>query len=399
MADVGIRIRTQDTVLGAPPDVNANSILFFPDTMILGQQTPEGSVALEVGKPHLITSYDEIKDYIFTRDDLITLVRRFYNPTPTVDNTGTKLWLVPTVFSTVSGATETLLLNAFKATVANGFENRPRNLMYYTAAPIAGDSGIATQLEKISLGIADLYRNGFACVALVQNGPVFPDANAIIRTLQPAYTDNPMPFVGFVPLRFDPVAGDIALTAVGGYMASLPVGTSIGDASLPPFANELYIDTETQLPCSAIGNNEAEILGGAQVIFARTRPPRNGLWLNDGATLNKPENALSTLEAGRTMAAMVDDLRAFFTPYLNNKIPVNNDGDIQSTYKQVVLDNARESVINRYIESGDISDARIQLKAKDNDMIGTRQWEVTLSILPAPTLRWIDGFVFYVNSL
>ena len=32
-------------------------------------------------------------------------------------------------------------------------------------------------------------------------------------------------------------------------------------------------------------------------------------------------------------------------------------------------------------------------------MIGTRTWEVTLEILDAPTLRWIDGKVFYVKSL
>ena len=108
---------------------------------------------------------------------------------------------------------------------------------------------------------------------------------------------------------------------------------------------------------------------------------------------------MSTLEAARTICAMADDLQSFFVPYINTRVPVTSTGDIQSAYKQVVLDNARAAVVQKYIESGDISDARINLVAKDNDMIGTRTWEVTLSILPAPTLRWIDGYVFYVKSL
>ena len=142
-----------------------------------------------------------------------------------------------------------------------------------------------------------------------------------------------------------------------------------------------------------------EGLGEKGYLFTRTRPPRNGLWWNDGATLNSPQNALSTLEAARTICAIADDLQSFFVPYINSRVPVSNTGDIQSTYKQVVLDNARATVIQKYIESGDISDARINLVAKDNDMVGTRTWEVSLAILPAPTLRWVDGYVFYVKTL
>jgi len=62
------------------------------------------------------------------------------------------------------------------------------------------------------------------------------------------------------------------------------------------------------------------------------------------------------------------------------------------------MSNARVSVINRYVESGDISDARVSLRAKDNDFAGTRTFEVSLEILPALTLRWTNGYVFYVKS-
>lgn len=54
---------------------------------------------------------------------------------------------------------------------------------------------------------------------------------------------------------------------------------------------------------------------------------------------------------------------------------------------------------SRTSTAGDISDATIQIVAKNNDMQGTRTLEVTLGIQQAITLRWVEGFVFYVKSV
>lgn len=193
--------------------------------------------------------------------------------------------------------------------------------------------------------------------------------------------------------------------ALCGYMATLTIGTSIGDTLQPQFSSSLYfMDADSSgawinTPCVEASLSTINLLGDKQYIFARTRPPRNGLWWNDGATCEDAATALSTLEAGRTIASICDDLQSFFTPYINSKVPVNSNGDIRGDYKQTVLQNARANIIEPYIESQDISDARISLEAENNDMVGTRTWKVQVEILAAPTLRWIDGFVFYVSSL
>lgn len=388
MANVGIDIKVTNTVLGVPPDVNANSILFVAGA----SATDGGEMAFTLGTPFLLRSVDDLETLGITADNnpcIDKQVRDFYRPTANVDNTGTMLWLVG-----VDGATITsdAIVSAVRETVINGFQYRPRNIIVAETASTTGDEAITPAVMQTAIDA--LYAEGFATVAIIPskvetNISAFVDASAL---------DSPM--VGVVALCDEaPAQGKYVVTGkVGGYMASLSVGTSIGDASLPPFADTMYLACTTLKPCATLSLAECRTLGEKQLIFARTRAPKNGLWLNDGATAVGAETALSTLESGRVIAAMVDDLRAFFTPYLNNRIPVNNEGDIQSTYKQVVLDNARDAVVSKYVESGDISDARISLVAKDNDMVGTRTWEVTLSILPAPTLRWIDGFVFYVKK-
>lgn len=390
MANVGIDIKVTNTVLGVPPDVNANSILF----VIGAESTDGGDMAFRLGAPYLLRSVDDLKTLGIDTDNnlaIVKQVRDFYRPTDNVDNTGTILWLV--------GASNTIplsseqIVSAVRETVINGFQYRPRNII---VAELDGTSGIeAITPEIMQTAINELYAEGFATVALIPS--------KILRDIT-AFGDmssQNAPMVGVVAIcDEDPDVSAMVVTGkVGGYMASLSVGTSIGDASLPPFADTMYMACNGKVQtCATLSLDACRTLGEKQLIFARTRAPKNGLWLNDGATAVSADTALSTLESGRVIASMVDDLRMFFTPYLNNRIPVNNEGDIQSTYKQVVLNSARDAVVSKYVENGDISDARISLVARDNDMVGTRTWEVTLSILPAPTLRWIDGFVFYVKK-
>lgn len=388
MANVGIDIKVTNTVLGAPPDVNANSILFVAGA----SATDGGEMAFTLGIPFLLRSVDDLDTLGITADNnpcIDKQVRDFYRPTSNVDNTGTMLWLVG-----VNGATITsdAIVSAVRETVINGFQYRPRNIIVAETSSTSGDEVIIP--ADMQTAIDSLYTEGFATVALIPSKvkatvSAFADLSALSA-----------PMVGVVAICDEaPAQGKYIITGkVGGYMASLSVGTSIGDASLPPFASTLYLACTTLKPCATLSLSECRTLGEKQLIFARTRAPKNGLWINDGATAVSADTALSTLEAGRVIASMVDDLRTFFTPYLNNRIPVNSEGDIQSTYKQVVLDSARDAIVSKYVENGDISDARISLVARDNDMVGTRTWEVTLSILPAPTLRWIDGFVFYVKK-
>lgn len=390
MSKTGISIKVSNTVMGTVPQVNANSMLVVGGA-VAAKSAPEGNVAFTLGMPFLFRSTDDLAAHGITDEDNHELYRQvsdFYAPVGGVNNTGTILWVVGVDTSKLTEVA-TNLKQWIRDTVANGFQYRPRNIM------LAGsiDTSKVT-IEDFQKVIDEMYTEGFATVGLI--GGV---AASNIDALPSLATEN-AGMVGVVIINNDVKQSKVACVGlVGGYMASLSVGTSIGDVSLTQIGTNFYFIDTKYTPCSAISLNQANTLGEKMYIFARTRPPKNGLWFNDGATANDDTTALSTLEAARTIASLVDDLRTFFTPFINSKVPCDSSGNIRADYKAVVLSNAREQIIVPYIESGDISDAAIDLRAVNDDMIGTRTWEVTLSILPAPTLRWIDGYVFYVKSL
>lgn len=409
MAKTGIVIKVSDTVLGSPPQVNANSMLY----VFGAQSSSEGTMPFALDTPYMIRSVNDLATLGITvtnNPDLYNQVSDFYVPTGGVNNSGTILWIVGyTALVDSQDATLATAVAAMQehtlATTTAGFQYRPRNLIVSSnVLTVDSEGGTATVTGMTATAVQtlvdNLYGEGICTVALIDQTLLDP----LTVTSVPDLVTLKAPMVGTV-IFAKRVNERASVAAVGGWMASLTVGTSIGDSSLPQFGTSLYFtDVDASgayknTPCGGVGQAVYDSLGEKGYIFPRTRPPRNGLWINDGATANDPANALSTLEAGRTIASIVDDLRSFFTPYLNTKVPVNAAGDIASDYKQIVLDNARTSVIAPYIDNGDISDARIELVALNNDMVGTRTWEVTLAIQSSPTLRWIDGYVFYVKSL
>lgn len=378
--------------MGTVPQVNANSMLVVGGAVAAqSMDVPEGGVAFTLGTPFLFRSTDDLAAHGITdatNHQLYKQVSDFYAPVGGVNNTGTILWVVGVATANLSSVA-TNLKQWIRDTVLNGFQYRPRNIM------LAGSIDTSKVTVKAFQAVIDeMYTEGFATVGLI--GGVIESG---ISSLDSLATEN-AGMVGVVIVNNDVTQSKVPCVGlVGGYMASLSVGTSIGDVSLTQIGTDFYFVDSAYTPCSAITLNQANTLGEKMYIFARTRPPKNGLWFNDGATANDDTTALSTLEAARTIASMVDDLRTFFTPFINSKVPCDSSGNIRADYKAVVLTNAREQTIIPYIESGDISDAAIDLRAVNDDMVGTRTWEVTLSILPAPTLRWIDGYVFYVKSL
>lgn len=392
MARTGIAIKVSNTVLGSPPKVDSNSMLI----VVGATAVTTGAMAFSLDIPYMLQAADDLKTLDITESNnphVYRQVNDYY-----AKNAGSILWLVGTAHTNAE-VTSDVIVDYVRDTVVQGFQYRPRQW----AVSFDSDATETFDYAQLQTAIDTLYNEGFSTVGIIGalriNGAIAVSYNTL-----PDLSTKAAPMIGTVIVTNR--QGDrpcVGFTL--GYMASLSVGTSIGDASLPSLGDSFYyIDHNgtgdyINTSCAKVSLGCVNVLGDKQYIFTRTRPPRNGLWFNDGGTAEDATTALSTLEAGRTIASLVDELRSFFTPYINNKIPVNKDGDIQSTYKQVVLDNARSSIIRPYIESGDISDAQISLKARNDDMVGTRTWEVTLAILPAPTLRWIDGYVFYVKSL
>lgn len=396
MARTGISILVANTTVGNSQPVNTNTLL-----VVVGATAPSGgSLQFELDTPYMIQSADELETLLgVTKDnnaDLYKQVNDFYAPMSGVNNSGTILWVVGTN-SPNTGVTDKLA-DWVRATVTSGFQYRPRNIVISTDPAVGGiaQSDVQTVIDE-------LYTEGFATVCFLAEAKLPEGAITTIYSSLPDLSSENAPAVGTCIVT-NALKGRACVGALSGLHVSVSLGTSVGDAGLQAFADSLwYIDKSSDVyvntPCASVPLVVVNTLGDKQYIFARTRPPKNGLWWNDGATAAEATTSLSTIEASAVIAAMVDDLREFLTPYINSKVPCKANGDIDPTYKQVVIDNARSSVIAPYVEDGVISDARITINAQNNDMIGTRTWEVTLEILDAPTLRWIDGKVFYVKSL
>lgn len=381
MAKTGIKILTADSVLGAPIDVNTTSMLIF----ITDDET------LDPVKVRSIKEAEEIFKNSSNVSVVTSGVKRYYYPSTGVGLEGSLLW-VGVVSDIDAGTISSQVLK----TVEDSFGERPRQVIVVDNF----NTGARLTTDVAKTVVATLADNSIRCVII---SSTWLDSFSSPATV---VTDS-VPFLAKCVVggsnEFEEDGYTFGGIAAGALLSTVSVGTSIGDGGLSALDYPTHIlemnEGNIAYSVRSLTLEKVEELGEKGYLFTRTRPPRNGLWWNDGATCNDPANALSTLEAARTICAMADDLQSFFVPYINTRVPVTNTGDIQSAYKQVVLDNARAAVVQKYIESGDISDARINLVAKNNDMIGTRTWEVTLSILPAPTLRWIDGYVFYVNSL
>lgn len=398
MARTGININISNTVLAPPASVNSNSMLI----VVGAGPTPAGSgtVAFELGMPYKLTSANDLAGYGITKEnnkDLYEQVNDFYQPKAYVNNSGTILWIVG--LKDYTSKIEDELPLWVKYTTVGGNEYRPRQIL------ISNDPTKMTlplDVTKLQAAVMEMYAQAFSTCIITDVGVIPGDISKLDDLSTKA--SGMVGVVAFTKRQ----GSRAAVGAVGGWVSTLSVGTSMGDGSLSAFGTDLYfVDGTvnnstvawTNSPCASASQAMIDALSDKQYIFPISRPPENGLWINDGSTAEDSSTALCTIEAARTIASVVDDLRAFFNKYLNTKIPTSKSGDIQSTFKQVMLDAARASVIRPYIDSGDISDATIQIVAKNNDMQGTRTLEVTLGIQQAITLRWVEGFVFYVKSV
>ena len=427
MAKTGIKINVSNTTFAGVPKVNENSILFF---LGVDSSKLKTNLLAEVRSAEEFKSKMLITQQGLTEDDksIIKQVEDYFNPTPTISNNGKLLWVylvdVDDTFTYDEGGEPVtitkadlaaLLSQVIRETVADGFENRPRQMLISSGKNIfntdlsyamLGNGNIPT-VEAAQLAITNLFEEGFSMVAITSDtvGDYSTIESSDYGYVYIGSRNHEAPFVANCIVT-DKVGEVAAIAKAGGYLVTKSVGTSIGDTSFESFASEMYLLTSNgtgeageSVPVSSLPLSVVNAIGEANYLFCRTRAPRNGLWWNDGATCADSATALSTLEAGRTIASVVDDLREFFTSFINTRVPVADNGDIQPTYKQVVLDSAFAQVIQPYIDSGDISNARIELKALNDNMVESRTWEVKVSILPAPTLRWIEGFVFYVKNL
>lgn len=398
MAKTGIDIKITNTVLGSVANVDGNSMLI----VVGAKKVQDSTAAFSLDQPYLIQTLQDLDPLGITATSNPELYKELTDAM--AENVGGLFWIVGT-------ATKDNVLNNLpdwlRFTTLNGYQYRPRQIAISEEAKIFdGMTEQQLRIDAIEGVIASMYAEGFATCCVV--GTALEYSDDFLGTDAPSGYASPHVAVCVVT---DTPGARPCVGKVLGYMASLSVGTSIGDTSLPSRGSNFYLVDYTtdettgnptvleNTPCARLSLSQVNNLGEAGFLFTRTRPPRNGMWWNDGATADEADNAMSTLEMVRTIASLVDNLRDYFTGYLNTKTPVSASGDIDKAYKQTILTNAKLNVISPFIETGSISDARISLKAKDDNMVASRTWQVTVEVLPAPTLRWVEASVFYVKTL
>ncbi len=426
MARTGIDIQILDAKFAVPPEVNQNTMIIVAGATAV---TPaEGALGFSLNVAYRLTGVGDLTALGVTSANNPEVYRHvvdFYTGGG-VNRSGTLLWVggiagdssaLWSGVATVANAPGTF--NDFvRQTTVESFSYRPRQvLIAENALSATGAPGQFTAFAAADM--ATLFEEGYALVAVY-------GGNFIASSTGPTATITALPDLGSgtpgtVPLGGVLVVSDVQSTPAcvgrfGGWLAKTAVGQSVGDPSLGEFATTMYLidgtagasgaaPTYVNTPCSRLSLDNVNMLGDKQYLFTRSRPPKDGMYMNDGATCNDPDNALSTLEAARTICAYADDLRLYFTNYINTQVPVIPSGkqgvpaQLDPSWVEIVLEGARSQVSRKYIDNGDISDDRMTLRAKNDDFLGTRTLEVTSSLLPAFTLRWVDGSVSYVKNL
>lgn len=272
MARTGFSVNVSNTVMGTPPSVNANTMLIVTGTATTGSTFP---VALDT--PVLFKSVDDLETHGITEDGNPNAYRQitdFYNPTTEVNNTGTYLWVVLIGHSDAANVV-TKLPDFLRATVVNGFQYRPRQIVIAVAMQ-------RSTLPTLQSAIMSMYDEGFSTCAIIA-GDNFMKPVSIetgVSTMDDLSTQK-AGMVGVV-IFTDVQKKPACVGKVGGWMASLPVGTSIGDTSLPAFGDSLYMcdknsdEAYVNTPCAQMSLATVNTLGDKQYIFPRTRRPRTG---------------------------------------------------------------------------------------------------------------------------
>lgn len=273
MARTGININISNTVLAPPASVNSNSML-----IVVGAKTTSagsGTVAFELGMPYKLTSANDLASYGITEannKDLYEQVNDFYQPKAYVNNSGTILWIVG--LADYTSKIEDKLPLWVKYTTVGGNEYRPRQILISNDPTKMTSAPDVTELQA---AVMEMYAQAFSTCIITDVGVITGD----ISELEDLST-KASGMVGVV--TFTKRQGSrAAVGAVGGWVSTLSVGTSMGDGSLSAFGTDLYfVDgtvsgstvTWANSPCASASQATIDALSDKQYIFPISRPPR-----------------------------------------------------------------------------------------------------------------------------
>ena len=412
MSKTGVSVKLQDSQLGTFQPKVGNCMLFY------GKSGGTASTA-----PKLVTSVDAfnawaagnapegIKDDAFLKAEVET----FYKNAPT----GTYLWIcvVKATDSDFVTSNADAIKAAIRATGEADFDNRPRIVGFVSdvkgnvSASAIVPSSLQTMVQSIDAIYDALFIESYRFTSVVASDISAKDMLAETATKAPDCSKYNAPAVGVTfttdvyTTATDSSGAIVSYTTqkdvceIMGILSAISLGQSIGSCARPAVATTAFFNGGTSaVPVTSCVLTDYDAMGEKQMIFHRIRPGR-GIFYNDGATCNDAMNALSKLEYSRLGNAVCDDAEYFFTGILNTQAPVEANGDLSKLYATQI----KNAFYNQYclprITQGQCSAISVDVGAKNNDFVGTKTIEVTISIQPSPNIEQVIVYVMYVKSV
>lgn len=412
MSKTGVSVKLQDSQLGTFQPKVGNCMLFY------GKSSGTASTA-----PKLVTSVDAfnawaagdapkgIKDDAFLKAEVET----FYKNAPT----GTYLWIcvVKATDSDFVTSNADAIKAAIRATGEADFDNRPRIVGFVSdvkgtvSSTAIVPSSLLTMVQSIDTIYDALFIESFRFTSVVASDI---DASSMLddaATKAPDCSKYNAPAVGVTfttdvyTTTTDAYGAIVSYTTqkdvceIMGILSAISLGQSIGSCARPAVATTAFFNGgASAVPVTSCVLADYDAMGDKQMIFHRIRPGR-GIFYNDGATCNDAVNALSKLEYSRLGNAVCDDAEYFFTGILNTQAPVEANGDLSKLYATQI----KNAFYNQYclprITQGQCSAISVEVGAKNNDFVGTKTIEVTISIQPSPNIEQVIVYVMYVKSV
>lgn len=408
MAITGLKVQLKDTVLGTAKQSNGNCMIVY------GVATAFTDDAVFTNGLGLIASADDARQNTQISKDahLLAMIEKFY----AVAGAGAKLWIYAGKTAAKDDfvtANKEAIKRAIITTGAATFDNRPRIVGYVSSAEDTaptGTTGYPAALNTLIAGIQsisdDLFKDGYRIVNVVA-----PNVDADILSVvskAAASTDfgtlAPVaPSVGVVATTSVTDASGKPLKDVGevlGLCASVGIQESIGSVARSSVSAQAYFNSlsaKTAVEVGTLTTALFEALGAKQVIFHRTRVQRSGRYYNDAATCNEATKALSEIQYVRVANVVCDDAEYYFQGIINTNVPLDSNGNAQSSYLGAIEDEFYNTYCSPRIASGQVSDIRVTVNG--DKFIDKRTLTVTIEILPSPTCREIYVYTYYVTQI
>lgn len=319
---------------------------------------------------------------------------------------GAKLWVLPVAANTVFATY--IATEPFKTFIRNSGVADPLNqikgVFIGYAPPVAAQSStdfpadVTNTIPILENELEELNTEGYFVFGVIDG---YNMSTSVTSSTIGTMASKDAPKVG-VCITGTTGTGISSIGLLAGKLARITVGTDPGkvaDGAIQ--ASTMYLTNGIlATPADSVGDlvkTDFDNYGTKQFIFARTYLGKSGFYWNDGATCDLASNSLSNIPYNRIANKLCQNALEFWTNELGRNVPVDTSGNLDAGYCQAKSDAFFLNYINPLINSGDITTA--SMTATGVGFTSTKKVNVSIKILPAPSISSVEATIEFVTSL